>query len=518
MTGGIWGLLGGIGLFLFGMEVMTAALRDMAGRRLRRVLARFTATPVKGTLTGAAATAVVQSSTAVTVMTIGFVSAGVLGFKQALGILYGANIGTTMTGWIVMLAGVKLQIGTVALPALFVAALLGILGEGQAGRAGRFLAGFCILFIGLDMMQAAMVGIEGWITPDRLPGDGWGGRLLLVLMGLVLTVILQSSSAGVALALVLLGSGALSFAQAAALVIGMNVGTTATGLLAAMGGGRAARMTALANTIFNGVTAVVAFVLLDAAGPLLHGTGLGQDDQTALVLFHTGFNVMGAALFLPLTGAFAAAVERLVPARAPQLAGALDPRLMADPQTALDAAARTADGVSRAAAQALLAALGPARDLRPLAALRAQADPAMAALEDWLTRLRLPADDARAQARRAALMHLTDHLSRLLVRAAEADRIATIADEPALRRPGAALARAMAAMAGPAQMGRLADMVQARARRHRRATLLAEHAGILTVAEVFRQTDAMRWLERVADHAERIAHYADAARADPARD
>jgi phosphate:Na+ symporter len=253
-------------------------------------------------------------------------------------------------------------------------------------------------------------------------------------------------------------------------------------------------------------------------GPLLHGTGLGGDDQTALVLFHTGFNVMGTAMFLPFTAAFAAAMERLVPATAPQLAGALDANLMADPDSALDAAARTADAIRGAAAQALAAALGPARDLRPLAALAAQAEPAMAALEDWLTRLRLPADHAKGQARRAALMHLTDHLSRLLARAAEADRIGTIAAEPALRRPGAALAGAMAAASDPARMDRLADLVQARARRHRRATLLAEHAGILTVAEVFRQTDAMRWLERVAEHAERMAHYADAARADPARD
>ena len=517
MTGGIWGLLGGIGLFLFGMEVMTAALRDLAGRRLRQVIARFTATPFKGTLTGAAATAVVQSSTAVTVMTIGFVGAGVLGFQQALGILYGANIGTTMTGWIVMLAGVKLQIGTIALPGLFIAALMGILGEGQIGRTGRFLAGFCILFIGLDMMQAATAGMEGRLTPDDLPGDGLLGRLALVVLGIVVTLVLQSSSAGVALALVLLGSGAISFAQAAAMVIGMNIGTTFTGLLASMGGGREARMTALANTIFNGVTAVVAFLILDFVTPALHGTALGADDQIALVLFHTGFNLVGAALFLPLTAPFAALVQRLVPAHTPQLAGALDPRLMSEPHTALDAALRTVQSIADAASGALGSALSPGRDLRPLAALNAQAEPAMASLEDWLTRLRLPADDTRAHARRAALMHLTDHLSRLLARAGEADRIAVISDTPALRRAGAALAAAMRHERGPDKMKRLADLVRARSHRHRRAMLLAEHAGILTVSEVFSQTDAMRWLERVAEHAERLATHLRAASADPAR-
>jgi phosphate:Na+ symporter len=514
MTGGILGFLGGIGLFQFGMETMTAALRELAGERLRLWLLRMTRTPLRGVMTGAAITAAVQSSSAVTVMAIGFVGAGLLGFTQSLGVLYGANIGTTVTGWIVAMVGVKLQLGTMALPVLFVAALGGILGEGRLARWSRMLAGLSLLFIGLDLMQAAMAGMEGLITPDILPGNGWGGRLALVLLGLGLTAVMQSSSAAVALTLVLLDGGAISFAQGAALVIGMNVGTTLTGILASVGGGVEMRRTAVANLLFNVVSAVVAFPLLDLIAPALHGTALGRDDQTALVLFHTGFNVIGTLVFLPLTGAFARLVMKLVPDRPATLAMALDPGLLSDPGTALDAAARTAGAMAEAAGAALGAALAAPdrRDLRPLAALPGQMDPARQQLERWLSQLRIPRDRPVELQRMAALMHLTDHLARLSARTREAERIAHLADSPRLARPARAVAAALRRRLRPDQARRLVERVQVFARQHRRGAMLREHAGMIDLPDVFRETDALRWLDRVADHAERIAHYRDEAK------
>jgi phosphate:Na+ symporter len=451
MTGGILGFLGGIGLFLFGMETMTAALRDLAGESLRRWLLRMTRTPLRGVMTGAAITGLVQSSSAVTVMAIGFVGAGLLSFSQSLGILYGANIGTTATGWIVAMVGVKLQLGTLALPVLFLAALTGIFGEGRLARWGRMLAGLSLLFIGLDLMQAAMAGMEGLITPDRLPGEGWSGRLLMVLLGLALTAIMQSSSAGVALTLVLLGSGAISFAQGAAMVIGMNLGSTLTGLLASLGGGVEMRRTALANLVFNAGTALIAFPLLDLVSPLLHATLIGQDDQTALVLFHTLFNLAGTLIFLPLTAAFARMMHWLVPDRPVTLAAALDPALLSDFGTALDAAARTAGAMAEAVGAALGAALAPPgqRDLRPLSALPGQIDPARRALEHWLSQLRIPPDRPEALARMAALMHLTDHLTRLSARTREAERIALLADSRVWRARRARLPRRCGTGPGP---------------------------------------------------------------------
>lgn len=509
MTGGILGFLGGIGLFLFGMETMTAALRSLAGDGLRRWLLQMTSTPLRGVLTGAGITAVVQSSTAVTIMTIGFVGAGLIGFSQSLGVIFGANIGTTVTGWIIMLVGVKLKLGVLALPVLFAASLMGILGEGQLARAGRMLAGLSLMFIGLDLMQAASAGVQAYVTPDWLPADDWAGRLALVLIGLVVVAIMQSSSAGIAMTLILLGSGTLSFGQAAAMVVGMNVGTTLTGFLASLGGGSEVLRAALANLLFNFISAMLAFPLIDVLAPLLHNAVTGMDDQTALVLFHTGLNVLGAALFLPFTGPFAALVIWLVPDRPVTLATALDPELLADSGTALDAAARTATAITEAIGRALQAALAPqgARDLSPLASLPGRVEPARKALETWLSRLHLPPDRPEPLKRMAALMHLTDHITRLTARSEEQDRIAHLANSPRLARPARAIAAALARPRNADQAARLFARIRGFALRHRRGALLREHAGLIGSADVFRETDALRWLDRVAEHAERIAHY-----------
>ncbi|TGD63685.1 Na/Pi cotransporter family protein [Tabrizicola sp. WMC-M-20] len=509
MTGGLLGFLGGIGLFLFGMETLTSALRSLAGEGLRRWLLRMTSTPFRGVLTGAGITAVVQSSTAVTVMTIGFVGAGLIGFSQSLGVIYGANIGTTMTGWIIMLVGVKLKLGVLALPVLFAASLMGVLGEGQVARVGRMLAGLSLLFIGLDLMQAAAAGVNAHITPDWLPQDTWTGRLMMAAIGLVLVAIMQSSSAGIALTLILLGADTLSFGQAAAMVAGMNVGTTLTGFLASLGGGSEMQRAALANLLFNLVSAMLALPLIAVLVPLLHTLNTGPDDQTALVLFHTGLNLFGAAVFLPLTKPFAALVIRLVPDRPATLAMALDPQLLADSGTALDAAARTATAITEAIGQALQAALAPqhARDLRPLAALPDQVEPARKALETWLSRLHVPPDRPELLSRMAALMHLTDHITRLAARSQEHTRIAHLADNPRLARPARTIAAALARPRKAGQAARLFAHIRGLALRHRRGALLREHAGMISPAEVFRETDALRWLDRVAEHAERIEHY-----------
>lgn len=509
MTGGILGFLGGIGLFLFGMETLTAALRSLAGEGLRRWLLRMTSTPLRGVLTGAGITAVVQSSTAVTVMTIGFVGAGLIGFSQSLGVIYGANIGTTVTGWIIMLVGVKLKLGVLALPVLFAASLMGILGEGQVARVGRMLAGLSLLFIGLDLMQAASAGVNEHITPDWLPQDTWAGRLMMAAIGLVLVAIMQSSSAGIALTLILLGAGTLSFGQAAAMVAGMNVGTTLTGFLASLGGGSEMQRAALANLLFNVVSAMLALPLINVLAPLLHTPVTGPDDQTALVLFHTGLNLLGAAVFLPLTRPFAALVTWLVPDRPVTLAMALDPQLLADSGTALDAAARTATAITEAIGQALQAALAPqpARDLRPLAALPGRVEPARKALETWVSRLHVPPDRPEPLNRMAALMHLTDHITRLASRSEEHTRIAHLADNPRLARPARTIAAALARPCKAGQAARLFAHIRGLVLRHRRGALLREHAGMISPAEVFRETDALRWLDRVAEHAERIHHY-----------
>lgn len=517
MTEGVLTILGGIGLFLFGMKTMTEALREAAGGSLRRLLARFTTSPTAGVLTGAAVTAVVQSSTATTVMTVGFVGAGLLSFPQALGVLYGANIGTTVTGWMITLLGFKLQLGTVAQPVLLGAALLSLLGRGQAGRMGRMLAGLCVLFIGLDLMQAGVAGAENLLTPDMLPAsDGLAGRLGLVLIGILATQLLQSSTAGVALALVFLGAGAIGFAQAMALVVGINIGTTSTAVLASIGGSAAMRQTALAHVLFNLVTAALVFPFLGPLAPMLQAMVAEGDDQTALVLFHSGFSLLGMLIFLPLTGRFARLVERLVRERAGDMTEGLDRSLLEDEAAALDAARGAAMQITARVFSALGAALKPGHDLRGLSALSHQAEPALVALEDFLTRIRVPEDNARALERYSAMLHHADHLARLCHRAGQRQPLSVLASDPVLRRAALALGetlnRAVGGSDETARLARLVRLIGARVRRHRHAMLSSAAPAREGGQEIFRRTDAMRWLLRIASNAERIGHYASVSR------
>lgn len=259
MTQSILQLLGGIGLFLLGMRMMTEAFSRMASRQTRAVLRGLTTSPARGALAGAVTTALVQSSSATMIMTLGFVGAGMLSFAQAVGVVLGANVGTTITGWMVVFLGFKLDLGTVALPALFAAGLLSALGRGRPARIGSLLAGLSLIFIGLGMMQTGAEGLHGLVLPETLPADTLWGRFVLLLLGVGITVVIQSSSAGVAMTLVLLGSGALTLPQAAAMVIGMDIGTTFKSLIATLGGSRDMRRTAIAHVTYNLVTGIAAW-------------------------------------------------------------------------------------------------------------------------------------------------------------------------------------------------------------------------------------------------------------------
>jgi phosphate:Na+ symporter len=516
MDDGILTTLGGVGMFLFGLAAMTEALRSAAGGQFRRILARFTATPLRGALTGAAAAAALMSSGAVTVMTIGFVGAGVMSFPQSLGILFGANVGTTATGWIVVLVGIKLDMGRFALPLLFVAALVAMLGPPAAARIGRVVAGLALLFLGIDFMQAGMAGFEGRITPQTLPADSWAGRLQLVLIGTALAAVLQSSNAGLAITLVLLSAGAISFAQAAAIVIGLNIGTCTTVLIIVIGSTRPAQQAAVAHLLFNLGTAVVALPLIGLADR----AAAAVDAQILLVLFHTLFNTVGVALFLPVHAPFARAVARLVPERDRGLAAPLDRTLLADPDAALDAAQAVAGAVADAALAAVAATLAGRQDRRARDRLHAEASEALVRLAAYLARLSVPADRTRTLARYTALLHLIDHTTRLIERLRQAEPPVDATRDPlrarAARLLGATVTRLAAgndAGRGAARLARLVPLLERRAARHRRSTLLAERVGMVSIPEMFRRTDAMRWITQVAAHAERIAHYRHAAAA-----
>ncbi len=514
MTGDIFTALGGIGMFLMGMELTTVALREAAGSRLRALLSRFTTTPVHGVATGALTTAVIQSSSATTVMTVGFVGAGLLSLQQALGVIYGANIGTTVTGWLVSFLGFKLSLGTIALVALLPASLIMLFSHGSAERVGRIIAGLCLLLIGLDLMQAGMGDTTDLISPDKLPPDSVFGVLVLAGVGLAVTALIQSSSAAMAMALVLLDNGSISLTQAAAIVVGMNIGTTFTALLASVGGSRPMRQTAIANLGFNIATSLIAFpVLLLGAGTLAQ-IGAAAGSLTALLVFHTGFNLAGTVIFLPFTRAYARLVTRLVPERASDRIVSLDRSLLSDAGASLVAAQAAASRIAGRMFAALGTALQAQPDLRPLSTLLPTLGPAIDELESFLADIRVPGNKPAETRAYSALLHQADHLRRLLGRLQKKSRIQTLLQDRVLRRPallvGAMLRRAGAdgaAGVDPERLNRLEKLLAQRTDRHRSVLLMREHAGLYSVHDVFEHTDAMRWLKRVLHHVQRVGHY-----------
>lgn len=511
-------LLGGIGLFLFGMQSMTGALRDLASRQMRAILARFTTSPLTGALSGAATTAVIQSSSATMVTVIGFVGAGLLSFPQAIGVIYGANVGTTITGWIVALLGLKLSLGTIALPGLLVGALTATMARGRLARLGTLLAGFSLVFIGLDMMKEATAGFESWLSPEILPSDSLGGRALLLLLGAAVTIVIQSSSAGVATTLVLLSSGAITLGQGAALVIGMDVGTTFTAILATVGGSRDMRRTAIAHTAYNIVTGAVAFALLGLIVPLL-SRAFAPQDPAALVTFHTLFNIIGAAVMLPLTAPFARLIERLVPGRGAALTESLDRRLLGDANAAMDGAETCANRILCEMFRAGGHYLQPQGGPLPSGAVM-RLEPALDDLHAFLSQISVAPDDAPATNRYAALLHQYDHMTRLAHRLTREDQMRRLLVDVGLQRPALALGAAMRRAAqrpsriDAAALDRLARLIEGRTQRLRRSVLLREHAGLVEVRDLFGLTDAMRWLSHAAHHAARAVHYGELAALD----
>lgn len=339
MIQGIFQTLGGLGLFLLGMVIMTDGLKQLAGNYLRSILTRYTNSPASGAITGAVSTAILQSSSATTVAAVGFVGAGLLTFPQALGIVFGANIGTTITGWLVALLGFKLKLSTMVLPLIFIGVLLKLFSRGRVASSGLALAGFGLIFIGITQLQSGMEGLEGLVTPDSFPADTIIGRLQLIALGILITLITQSSSAGVAAAITAIYTGTMTFPQAAAMVIGMDVGTTVTALIATIGGGMESRKTGYSHVIYNLFTALIAFLLLTPFTWVWNHvvSDIQQNAEIALVAFHSTFNIVGVFLILPFAKPFANLIQGLVPSDDSDINRYLDRTLLKDEASAIQA-------------------------------------------------------------------------------------------------------------------------------------------------------------------------------------
>lgn len=340
--------VGGLGLFLLGMRLMTDGLKVAAGRMLRDLLARGTRTRAHGLFAGIAITAAVQSSSAVTVATIGFVNAGLLDLGRALWVVFGSNVGTTMTAWLVAATGLEVDLEALALPMIGVGMLLRITGgERRRGALGEAIAGFGLFFLGLEVLKGAFAALGQGVDLSTFGGPGPLGTLLYFAIGTGLTVVMQSSSAALALTLTAAGGGLIGLDAAGAMVIGANLGTTSTAVLVAIGATPAARRTAVGHVVFNLMAAAVAFALLpwllEALAALSLGGGpAGSGTGTVLALFHTVFNVLGVLAIWPLSDRLVRTLSKRFVTEEEQKGEPrhLDPSVLAVPAVAVDALTR----------------------------------------------------------------------------------------------------------------------------------------------------------------------------------
>ena len=308
-------LAGGLGLFMLAVSMITDGLKSAAGHALRHLLGRWTRSPAHAILTGLTITAIVQSSSAVTVATIGFVNAGLITMHKSLGIIYGSNIGTTMTGWLVAIIGFRIDVEAFALPMIGAGMLLRLTG-GEARRAhfGVALAGFGLFFIGIDVLKDAFDGLADTIDLANFEVQGIAGVLIYAGIGFLMTVLTQSSSAAIAITLTAASGGLLGLAAAAAMVVGANVGTTSTAALAVIGATSNAKRVAAAHIIFNLVTGIIALSSL----PLLfwvvlhveQSMGMEIVPAVTLAMFHTVFNILGVLIIFPFTRRLARFLDR----------------------------------------------------------------------------------------------------------------------------------------------------------------------------------------------------------------
>lgn len=307
-------VLGGLGLFLLAVRMISDGFKVAGGSQLREILATSTSTVGRGIFSGMVFTGIVQSSSAVTVATIGFVNAGMLSLHQAMGVIFGANIGTTMTGWLVAAVGFNLKLETLALPLIGLGMFFSLIWKGGRGRGlGEALAGFGLFFIGIDILREAFETIASTLDMQEISGSGVAGVLLSLAGGFLMTVLTQSSSAAIALILTAATGGVLAINSAAAMVIGANIGTTSTAIFAVIGATSNAKRVASAHILFNVLTAAVALLMLPLMLYLVGSVShllLDEDSPAVLLaLFHTVFNVLGVLLMLPLSRRMAAFLE-----------------------------------------------------------------------------------------------------------------------------------------------------------------------------------------------------------------
>lgn len=368
-------MIGGLSLFLFGMNIMGQALERRAGENLRSLLGKLTTNKIAGLLTGLGITAVIQSSSATTVMVVGFVNSGLMTLKQAINVIMGANIGTTVTAWILSLAGIDSGNLFVSLlkPSSFtpVLAMVGIIfymfcKNDKKKDTGMILLGFATLMYGMETMSGAVSGLRNVPEFQNL-FVMFQNPVLGVLAGAVLTAIIQSSSASVGILQALAVTGQVSYGAAIPIIMGQNIGTCVTAMVSSVGANKNAKRAAMVHLSFNVIGTAVWLTVFCLIKALLAPALLSEPASLlGIAAAHSVFNILCMVLMLPLSGFLERLVNRLIPdARQPEVQSELDERLLTTPPIALERCQRVAADMARTAVDAIKEGMSCLRDLSP---------------------------------------------------------------------------------------------------------------------------------------------------------
>ena len=368
-------MIGGLCLFLFGMSVMGDALERRAGSSLRTLLGKLTSNRMLGFLTGLAVTAVIQSSSATTVMVVGFVNSGLLTLKQAIGVIMGANVGTTVTAWIISLGGIEGDALFLQLlkPSNFtpILTLVGIVlymftKDSKKKDTGMILLGFAVLMFGMDTMSGAVAGLkdEAWFRDLFLI---FTNPILGVLAGAVLTAIIQSSSASVGILQALSATGQVTYAAAIPIIMGQNIGTCITAILSCFGTNKNAKRAAVLHLMFNVIGTCICLVLFMAADWIFSPAILGESaNYLGISICHTAFNIICTSILLPCGGLLEKLVCKLVPdSKEPEIVVELDERLLTTPPIALQSCRKLTTEMAAVTAETLNQSIEALSSLTP---------------------------------------------------------------------------------------------------------------------------------------------------------
>jgi len=360
-------LLGGLALFLFGMDIMGKALERQAGGKLQTVLSKMSGKIWKGFLLGAAVTAVIQSSSATTVMVVGFVNSGIMTLKQAVGVIMGSNVGTTVTAWILSLSGlegdsflIKFFKPSTLAPLIGIFGILLYMGKSEKKKGlGTIMLGFMALMTGMDLMSSSMAFLktEAWFADLMI---SFTNPFVGILFGAVLTAIIQSSSASVGILQSLCVTGAVTYGAAIPIILGQNIGTCVTAMMGAIGANRNARRTAMVHLLFNVVGVLMFVVIFYGLGLFIDWGFLGDAvEEWNISVIHTGFNLIATAVLLPMNGLLVKLAYAFVPEiKEPEKTALLDTRLLATPAVAVQRAHEIAGKMAADAAKAMHLAMG----------------------------------------------------------------------------------------------------------------------------------------------------------------